>query len=293
MLREPDLLLVSCCSLCFVDVSLLDIRLKTSCGQNQNRRKKNSTQKASLCVQVPPRGVSRNAWKLFKDYFFRKLKVPQEKAEETSTIFMLSPMSSLQEETKESLVELANNTPAFDWDWEEKVPSEEEVEDGGSIESENMIESSGFNFANVFIETAGDIDSVENGSMYTFSETADITAVAGIIEKSVDQNVDDLFVTDSSNPSENISLGTDPTNSGGMMVASSADATSETDDYPSIEDVELVEEGGEVGDVKNVDEVLGNRKVPLTPMFSPQRNRATDLVSSLFFLTFTLYASHL
>ena len=77
------------------------------------------------------------------------------------------------------------------------------------------------------------------------------------------------------------------------MVASSSEATLETDDYSSIEEVELVEEGGEVGDVKNVDEVLGNRKVPLAPMFSPQRNLATDLVSSLFFLTFTLFASRL
>ena len=91
--------------------------------------------------------------------------MPQEKAEETSTIFMLSPMSSLQEETKESMVELANNTPAFDWDWEEKIPSGEEVKDGGSFESENIIESSGFNFANVSIETAGDINSVENVSI--------------------------------------------------------------------------------------------------------------------------------
>lgn len=290
MLREPDLLLVSCCSLCFVNVSLLDIRLKTSCGQNQNRRGKNSAQKASLCVQVPPRGVSRNAWKLFKDYFFRKLKVPQEKAEETSTIFMLSPMSSLQEETKESMVELANNTPAFDWGWEEKIPNREEVEDGESFESENIIESSGFNFANVSI---GDIDSGENGSMYTFSETDDITAVAGIIENGVDQNVDDLFITYPSKPSENISLGNNLTKSGGMKVASSSEATLETANYPSIEEVEVVEEGGEVGDVKNVDEVLGNRKVPLAPMFSPQKNRATDLVSSLFFLTFTLFASRL
>ena len=290
MLREPDLLLVSCCSLCFVNVSLLDIRLKTSCGQNQNRRGKNSAQKASLCVQVPPRGVSRNAWKLFKDYFFRKLKVPQEKAEETSTIFMLSPMSSLQEETKESMVELANNTPAFDWDWEEKIPSGEEVEESESFESENIIESSGFNFANVSI---GDIDSGENGSMYTFSETDDITAVAGIIENGVDQNVDDLFITYPSKPSENISLGNNLTKSGGMKVASSSEATLETANYPSIEEVEVVEEGGEVGDVKNVDEVLGNRKVPLAPMFSPQKNRATDLVSSLFFLTFTLFASRL
>ena len=287
------MLLVSGCSLCFVNVSLIDIRLKTSCGQNQNRRKKNSTQQASLCVQVPPRGVSRNAWKLFKDYFFRKLKVPQEKAEETSTIFMLSPMSSLQEETKESMVELANNTPAFDWDWEEKIPSGEEVEDGESFESENIIESSGFNFANVSIETAGDIDSVEIVSMYTFSETDDTTAVADIIENGVDQNVDDLFIRDSSKPSENISLESNLTNSGGMMVASSSEATLETADYPSIEEVELVEEGGEVGDLKNVDAVLGNRKVPLAPMFSPQRNLATDLVSSLFFLTFTLFASRL
>jgi len=217
----------------------------------------------------------------------------EEKAEETSTIFMLSPMSSLQEETKESMVELANNTPAFDWDWEEKIPSGEKVEDGESFESENIIESSGFNFTNVSTETAGDIDSVENVSMYTFSETDDITAVAGIIENGVDQNVDDLFITDSSKPSENISLVTNLTNSGGMMVASSSEATLETADYPSIEEVELVEEGGEVGDVKNVDEVLGNRKVPLAPMFSPQRNRATDLVSSLFFLTFTLFASRL
>merc|ERR1712013_922045 len=57
----------------------------------------------------------------------------EEKAEETSTIFMLSPMSSLQEETKESMVELANNTPAFDWDWEEKVPSGEGEEDVAGI----------------------------------------------------------------------------------------------------------------------------------------------------------------
>ena len=34
--------------------------------------------------------------------------MPQEKAEETSTIFMLSPMSSLQEETKEMVAEDRN-----------------------------------------------------------------------------------------------------------------------------------------------------------------------------------------
>ena len=50
---------------------------------------------AGLCLQVPAREVLANIWKLFKDYFLRKLKVPQEE-EETSTTFLLSPISSIR-----------------------------------------------------------------------------------------------------------------------------------------------------------------------------------------------------
>lgn len=243
---------------------------------------------AGLYLQVPARDVLANIWKRFKDYFLRKLKVPQEKEEEISTTF-LSPISSLQEEEEEVL----SSTPTFDWDWEEKVSviAEDEEVNATDFESEN-INASDIDIANVSIK----IDvSAEKTFIYTNSENGSSAKSEKMgtdtIEKDqTDENEEFLLRIDSIETSDNRSVGTNLTNNEteGIYLEEPVDAAE--DSFMDDMEIETDGGGGEVKDLENIDKIHESMGSSFDAMFSPQRNRGKSLPCSLFntFATFLL-----
>jgi len=215
-----------------------------------------------LYLQVPARDVFANIWKLFKDYFLRKLKVPQE--EETSTTYLLSPMSSIQEE------EVLNSTQSFDWDWEEKVPVIAEDEE---------------------VNARDVIDSAEKTFIYKNSENRSSakSEKTGTIEKDqTDENEEFLLRIDSIETSDNRSVGTNLTNNEGIYLEEPVDAAEDS----FMDDMEIEADGGgeEVKDLENIDEIHESMGSSFDAMFSPQRNKGRSLACSSFstFATFLL-----
>ena len=267
------------CYVCFVNMS-----------QRKNWRRKIEIQQAGLSIQVPAREVLGNVWKLFKDHVLRKLKVPQEEENETSTILLLSPISSgLQEEDSEDLLS-SSSTPAFDWDWEEKVSiiaEDEEEVNATDFESENVIDTSDIDIVNVSV-LANVIDSVENTSVYTVSENDSVESEkAKIIETEEDQtdeNEELHFKIDPSETSDNRSVGMNLTNqeTEGISMEEPVDASEDS----FLEDVEMEADGGEVEDMmENTDKIRESMGSPFDATFSPQRNRGRVLLASSLFST--------
>ena len=267
------------CYVCFVKMSL-----------RRSWRRKIEIQQARLSIQVPAREVLGNIWKLFKDHFLRKLKVPQEEENETSTTFILSPISSgLQEEDTKDL--LSSSTPAFDMDWEEKVSiiaEDEEEVNATDFESENVIDASDIDIANVSV-LANVIESVENTSVYTVSENDSVESekaeMEGTIETEEDQtdeNEELPFKIDSSETSDNRSVGMNLTNQETEGISMEEPMGASDDSF--LEDVDIEADGGEVEDMmENTDKIRESMGSRFDATFSPQRNRARGLLGSSLF----------
>ena len=230
---------------------------------------------------MPGRELFANIWKLFKDYFLRKLKVPQE-PEETSATFLLSPISSIQEEEEE-----LSSTPTFDWDWEEKVSviAEDEEVNATDFESENMT-----NNASDAIKVDV-IDSAEKTFMFTDSEdrTSAESENGTIAKDQTNKNEEFLLRIDSTETRDNRSVGTNLTKNEtkGIHLEKSLDAVGEDS---LMKDMELETDGGggEVNDLENIDEIHESMGSPFDATFSPQRNKSRSLASS-FFTTFAFF----
>ena len=267
------------CYVCFVKMSL-----------RRSWRRKIEIQQAGLSIQVPAREVLGNIWKLFKDHVLRKLKVPQEEEHVTSTTFILSPISSgLQEEDTEDL--FSSSTPAFGWDWEEKVSiiaEDEEEVNATDFESENVIDASDIDIVNVSV-LANVIESVENTSVYTVSENDSVESEkAEIIETEEDQtdeNEEFPFKIDSSETSDNRSVGMNLTNQETEGISMEEPMGASDDSF--MEDVEMEADGGEVEDMMgNTDKIRESMGSRFDATFSPQRNRARgSLLGSFLFST--------
>jgi len=203
-----------------------------------------------LYLQVPARDVFANIWKLFKDYFLRKLKVPQE--EESST-------------------------PTFDWDWEEKVPviAEDEEVNATDFDSEN-INASDIDIANVS-KKVDVIDSAEKTFIYSEKDQTD-------------EHEEFFLRIDSIETSDNRSVGPNLTNNEteGIYLEEPVDAAE--DSFMDDMEIEADGGGEEVKDLENIDKIHESMGSSFDAMFSPQRNKGRSLACSSFstFATFLL-----
>ena len=208
----------------------------------------------------------------------------EEEEEETSTAFILSPISSLEQE--EDVGEVVSSTPAFDWDWEEKVlvlAEDEEEVNATDVESENITNASDIDIANVSIKAAV-IDSAENtiilitNNSETGSAKSEKAEMGGTVEKEESDQTDEeeellLLRIDSTETSDNRSVGTNLTNNQteGGILEESVDASE--DSFLEDLDTETDGVGGELfKDLEENIESVGSS--PFDAMFSPQRNRA-------------------
>ena len=212
----------------------------------------------------------------------------QEEEKETSTTFILSPISSLEQE--EDVGEVVSSTPAFDWDWEEKVLvlAEDEEVNATDFESENITNASDIDIANVSIKAAV-IDSAENTIITNNSETGSAKSekaeMGGTVEKEEFDQTDEeeelfLLRIDSTETSDNRSVGTNLTNNQteGGILEESVDAAE--DSFLEDLDTETDGVGGDLfKDLEENIESVGSS--PFDAMFSPQRNRARGLACSL------------
>ena len=214
----------------------------------------------------------------------------EEEEEETSTTFILSPISSLEQE--EDVGEVVSSTPAFDWDWEEKVLvlAEDEEVNATDFESENITNASDIDIANVSIKAAV-IDSAENtiilitNNSETGSAESEKAEMGGTVEKEESDQTDEeeellLLRIDSTETSDNRSVGTNLTNNQteGGILEESVDAAE--DSFLEDLDTETDGVGGDLfKDLEENIESVGSS--PFDAMFSPQRNRARGLACSL------------
>ena len=219
-----------------------------------------------------PKEVLGNLWKLLKNYFLRKLKVPQEK-NETSTPFLLSPIGGVKEEDiediKDQLEDMGDqvtSAPAFDFDWEEKVSitaSGEKEVDTKNSESESMIDASDIGIVSIKADVGDGVENTpsENGLNVTIEKVGDPT----------DEDEELIIVTmDSSESSDNRSVGINPTE--GISTEEEPEDGVEQDD------------GGEE-EVDDREMKIGkNTGSPFDATFSPRRNGARSLSRSLFVL---------
>ena len=227
---------------------------------------------ASLCLQVLPKEVLGNLWKLLKNYFLRKLKVPQEK-NETSTPFLLSPIGGVKEEDivdiknqLEDMGDQVTSAPAFDFDWEEKVSitaSGEKEVDTKNSESESMINASDIGIVSIKADVGDGVENTpsENGLNVTIEKVGDPT----------DEDEELIIVTmDSSESSDNRSVGINPTE--GISTEEEPEDGVEQDD------------GGEEAVDDREAKIDKNTGSPFDATFSPRRNGARSLSRSLFVL---------